>query len=492
MLLRREGETGPMVISLHCAIFVFISSEIYLLENSTGASELSTHQGGISELEQMVKQLTFTRSETQRLMALLQSRTIEESPSPLLRLETSTTNGSLKNHGDERDNFHASDVGSRVLEEQIASHSEIVTDLPKTLMVSLQHPATMENLPGEVLVNIFIRLFAKQLAQMRSVSKSWNALLSQSSFVKSHLHRSIHNNDQIILVFYRSSPFTAHPCRFPHLELTNFIKLPVNPRFEYTKSIKVIGAVNGLICFADGDYMIHIWNPSLSAMLTLPPYTIPCNENNSSEIYLRFGFDPKTDDYKVVKLTGLTEPPIYLVNRWLQVEIYSMRRGSWELITARFPSHITNIIDGDCVCADGHDGHLHWLGYIGKTYDSERIVAFDLGSETFREIPLPDSTVDDYRSNDLGVLSRKLCVTSRLLLNEGYEFIGGSYPFGFTSHNVFVIEEDNRLVLYDPVAEQAKILGPRYSEKSGADKVVEYVDSLVWLTPPECEIVDGA
>lgn len=60
------------------------------------------------------------RSEIQHLTTLLHSRTTESpdnvvdingakphsSPSPLLRLEASTS-GSMKKHGDNRDNFHA-------------------------------------------------------------------------------------------------------------------------------------------------------------------------------------------------------------------------------------------------------------------------------------------------------------------------------------------------------------------------------------------------
>ncbi|KAI3734595.1 hypothetical protein L6452_14067 [Arctium lappa] len=120
--------------------------------NCTGVSEPSTDQGvnsasisaaaGISELEQMLKQKTFTRSEIQRLTALLHSKTIESpsddvverdgaklpsSPS-LLRLEASTS-GALKKYGNERDNFHADIstpiVSSRVLEEEIASPAEL-------------------------------------------------------------------------------------------------------------------------------------------------------------------------------------------------------------------------------------------------------------------------------------------------------------------------------------------------------------------------------
>ncbi|GJX47182.1 hypothetical protein Tco_0272372 [Tanacetum coccineum] len=93
----------------------------------------------ISDLEQK----TFTRSEIKRLTALLHLRSNElssedvverdganpcSSPSSFLRLEGSTS-GSLKKHGDERDDLHAPIskpmVTSRVLEEEIASPAEL-------------------------------------------------------------------------------------------------------------------------------------------------------------------------------------------------------------------------------------------------------------------------------------------------------------------------------------------------------------------------------
>ncbi|CAH1449447.1 unnamed protein product [Lactuca virosa] len=126
----------------------------------------------------------------------------------------------------------------------------------------------MENLPDDLLSNIFIRLLAKQLAKLRCVSKSWNAFLSQPSLIKSHLNSSINNNDRILLVFYKKTysnhkPFTAHPCQAPHHVPTDFIKFPpVNPKAEQTTSmIKIIGSVHGLICSCYGDDVIHIWNP---------------------------------------------------------------------------------------------------------------------------------------------------------------------------------------------------------------------------------------
>ncbi|CAH1425347.1 unnamed protein product [Lactuca virosa] len=246
-------------------------------------------------------------------------------------------------------------------------------------------------------------------------------------------------------------------------------------------------------------------------MLTLPPYCTPSHDCDSIKIHFRFGFDPKTDDYKVVKLTGLIGPRTYAIRWWLQIEIYSMRKGSWELITERFPSHITNLIDGDSVCVDGHDGHLHWLGYVNEEEDPKTIVAFDLGSEIFREILFPNSILHQNRVNVLGVLSEKLCVmlyiedvAYEVWVMDEYEvaeswvkrhvlspFFDDTWPYGFTSHNEFLIEDNGYLVLYDSSANKQCILEDHCAEEYGVEKIVEYVDSFVWVAPAKHEMVDG-
>lgn len=51
---------------------------------------------------------------------------------------------------------------------------------------------------------------------------------------------------------------------------------------------------------------------------------------------------------------------------------------------------------------------VHWIGDVDQR---QTIVAFDLGVETFSEIPLLDS-IQYTGWNVLGVLSQKLCVMS--------------------------------------------------------------------------------
>ncbi|XP_023765499.1 F-box/kelch-repeat protein At3g06240 isoform X2 [Lactuca sativa] len=433
---------------------------------------------GKSELEQMLKQMTFTRSEVQRLTALLHSR--------------------------------------------ICDDADATICLPITPMTLPQQPTTIENLSGDLLSKIFILLMAKQLAQMRCVSKSWNALLSHPSFIKSHLHHSINNNDRILLVFYEKTSssdhekFVAYPCRPPYLELSNFIKLPlppVNPKSGDNSSFTdIIGSVHGLICSRYTDDVIHIWNPSLSAVSTLPPYSCSLGD----DVSFGFGYDGNTDDYKVVKISGVFGPhtirpgfSILVVKEWLQAEIYSMRKGCWKFITQRIPSHVAMIFEHNYVCVDGHDGHLHWSGYIVEEGEPQprTIVVFDLGSETLFEMPLPDAILEDNRMNHLGVLSGKLCVRSyRWFEDEGIDvWVMEEYGVaeswvkrhsfcfshfnccplnGFTSHSEFIYRNtDGHLVLYDPVADKTRILEKHCRGKYRPKRIVEYIDSLVWVAP---------
>ncbi|GKA30539.1 F-box domain containing protein [Tanacetum coccineum] len=129
----------------------------------------------------------------------------------------------------------------------------------------------IRHIPEDVIWNILICLPAKQVAQMRCVSKAWNALLSQPSFIKSHLDHNLAHDDEILLVFISDKPSD------------------------------LIGSDNGLICFSSFESVVHIWNPSLSALAALPDIVSTLDDDND-HMQFRFGYDPINDDYKVVKV----------------------------------------------------------------------------------------------------------------------------------------------------------------------------------------------
>nr|XP_043619615.1 F-box/kelch-repeat protein At3g23880-like [Erigeron canadensis] len=383
----------------------------------------------------------------------------------------------------------------------------------------------MEKLTEDVLSNIFIRLPAKQLVQMRCVCKPWSAFLSESYFIKSHLNHSNKDNE-IVLLFdvafdygilsYQAFPCAAHDLsKSPVIQLNDHVKLPFNfPQSALNKyGGHVIGSVNGLICFYIGRYYdvkgIYIWNPSLSVIMCLTDV----HTGGYRELGFGFGFDPKTDDYKVVKLPDDNHES----GRWREpVEVYSMKKGSWEFIVDKFPKGVHRYPKDVSKCyIDNHDGHIHWLCYyfnnkvvrIIKT-----IVAYNLGGESFRHISLPDSIAynDQYRwHNVLSMLGGKLCVVSCARGDDGkFEvWVMNEYgvadswvkshvlsklnleagtcrrPFGFTLNNKFLFYDRSRGLLgwYDQDID--KVTHFR-SDTADPTRVVQYVDSLVWYAAP--------
>ncbi|XP_071699440.1 F-box/kelch-repeat protein At3g06240-like [Rutidosis leptorrhynchoides] len=385
----------------------------------------------------------------------------------------------------------------------------------------------MNYLPDDVLrKNIFIRLPSKQVAQMRSLSKTWNSVLSDSSFIKSHLHHSIHNNkykfdhnQKDIIAFYFafrdnsiSTYFTLSASQFPNKEPCNYIKLPPSG-CNY-----VIGSVNGLISFSNHDDVVHLWNPSLSAAL-IPlsdANNIPSVRKSSSHRSdFRFGYDPKTDDYKVVNVRCYYRTtPQQMIDEWLPVKVYSVRKGCWESVTGKFPSHITSF-NGRNVLGDGYDGRVHWLCDVNDPNNKnikQTIVAFDLSLETFTEISLPPEFVKSnnrQRTNVLGVLFEKLCVISCVDGGDYEVWVMEEYGvatswvmkhviscltylyidivgFSLRGDLIFRSCDEHCLGLYNPNAEKLKILSPHMIDKRiGYSAFVDYVDSVVWpVTPP--------
>ncbi|XP_026421264.1 F-box protein At3g07870-like [Papaver somniferum] len=199
----------------------------------------------------------------------------------------------------------------------------------------------------------------------------------------------------------------------------------------------IVGSCNGLVCISIPythhiDDPIYICNPTLGEQITLPRFTLMVKNKNNVEYkkttYLDghlvsgFGYNTKTDEYKVVRIH-------YFVSRRSelskgQVQVYTLGSGSgWRnkedisyslqryyrcptacLNRMRFSyNHVEEI------CSPWRgilaDGALHWL-------DEEwNIVAFELAEEEFSLLPSPPcfrpGVVNFFT---LQVLEERLCV----------------------------------------------------------------------------------
>ncbi|KAI8549600.1 hypothetical protein RHMOL_Rhmol06G0037500 [Rhododendron molle] len=171
-------------------------------------------------------------------------------------------------------------------------------------------------MPEDVLTEILSRAPVKSLLRCKSVSKHWYYLIQNPTFI-SHHHNRARSNDCIVLARQRiirgQVPDTAFfsmylvPPDHHHQTSSSSPLQQLNlPSFSTSlhnddnvvKAIFLLGCHNGLMCLAhDITSSIVIFNPATRESRLLPP---PLYESKHRS-YLGFTFDPRANDYKVIR-----------------------------------------------------------------------------------------------------------------------------------------------------------------------------------------------
>ncbi|XP_050217356.1 F-box/kelch-repeat protein At3g06240-like [Mercurialis annua] len=121
--------------------------------------------------------------------------------------------------------------------------------------------------------------------------------------------------------------------RFDNRDFDDYLSL--QPLFDPANDVYkvvLVGSNNGLVClyyaYTKDPGSIHklvIWNPSIRKLLLIPQPS-PLFFSPSYEKLIGFGFDSRTDDYKLL-LTRFSMNPIK------DVVLYSLNSNSWKQIT---------------------------------------------------------------------------------------------------------------------------------------------------------------
>ncbi|KAM3693894.1 hypothetical protein ACJW31_07G019300 [Castanea mollissima] len=266
--------------------------------------------------------------------------------------------------------------------------------------------STLDSLPHEILTNVFLRLPIKSIVKCTAVCKTWKSLIQNPTFISNHLHHSSNNNNNnnkhpLLLFRLCSSEKEHYVLHFDNQdfnEYTRFDDFPFQgPSFDGI--FNVVGTCNGLIFLADDLYgylcKFFLWNPCVRKFVKLPIPNITFFSHGGYDATVGFGFDSKTNDYKVVRFVTLKEkgqkgksPP--------EVEVYSLSTGKWRMVTALPPIGAARGREQEAFV----NGALHWVA-LRKTGNKflNFVMVFDLGDEVFREIALPklsDKNGDEY------------------------------------------------------------------------------------------------
>ncbi|KAK1425079.1 hypothetical protein QVD17_20423 [Tagetes erecta] len=279
-----------------------------------------------------------------------------------------------------------------------------------------------DNIPFEIQVEIIKRFPVKSLIQFRSVSKTWKHLIDSSDFIAHYSgqqqHLLIRYDDVVCEEKYVS---LIDDDTFPQHKLSHTLPQLVN----MPKLSSIIGSSHGLLCFYGvirencGGYgsvqtsLVVVWNISIRKVVGV---VVP-KDGDGTFTSLGFGVCRETSDVKILKIThteSMSDVP------W-QVDVFTLKTRVWRSSYGNLPRKSINFSVSKVVI----DGVLYWLA-IESSDNRYLIISFDMTSEEFREVSLPDNIAYGYSDINpgsdlfLSKLSESLIVLECIKAFEAY------------------------------------------------------------------------
>ncbi|XP_059650917.1 F-box protein CPR1-like isoform X2 [Cornus florida] len=184
-----------------------------------------------------------------------------------------------------------------------------------------------------------------------------------------------------------SSPdYPSKPSYDALVSANHELELPLKDPSD--RFLRIIGSCNGLVCLVEDFHgygrSFYLWNPSIRKTITLPPLRVSFQSHSPFMHSVGFGFDARTDDYKVVRIVHLWPPDDFELPP--EIDIFSLSTGTWRnishlglqyVIYERAPQAYLN-------------GSAHWLAYNRRMEGFfSLIVSFHMGDEIFGENMVP-------------------------------------------------------------------------------------------------------
>ncbi|XP_051116100.1 putative F-box protein At1g32420 [Andrographis paniculata] len=176
--------------------------------------------------------------------------------------------------------------------------------------------------PSDLVELILMRLPVESLLRFKSVSKSWNDTISSREFALAHLHQSKNNPSS-----------SSHRNMFLSQSLRNkniysLSRLMENNKWKrlpkYYFRLRNQSCCHGLmLAYSRSFSRVIIWNPSARKYTDLGfPF------QNRRQVECGIGFDPLSDDYKIVAHEPFTEP-YTLIPSTIRYTVFDNRNRRW-------------------------------------------------------------------------------------------------------------------------------------------------------------------
>ncbi|XP_045793459.1 F-box/kelch-repeat protein At3g23880-like [Trifolium pratense] len=317
-------------------------------------------------------------------------------------------------------------------------------------------PATI---PDDLIAKILLLLSFKTIVQLKCVSKSWNTLISDPTFVQKHLNKSSQKPHLILTPPTRQYPMSSIKS-FPVSRLLETPPITVSGDSCHGSMnyCKVVGSCNGLLCLLFQSrcktnkglfrkFSFCLWNPAMRTMSQkLGTFYDPnplCDSKSPIFTYdltykFAFGCDISTGDYKVVALRKAAVIGEGNDGWKSQVRVYNFCVNFWRNVPKCPLTPLCLMVYNNDRTSNGlyFYGTVNWLALsnhiwpwfyednVWKCVANAKqfmIVSLDLSTETYTQIspPLGFDEVPRFSPN-LHVMMDCLCFSHDF---KGIEFV---------------------------------------------------------------------
>ncbi|KAL8140707.1 hypothetical protein V2J09_006728 [Rumex salicifolius] len=224
----------------------------------------------------------------------------------------------------------------------------------------------------------------KTLLRFRSVCKKWKEMIDSSFFIKEHLAVQ---KPRFIAEYNDERDFLIIDPQIQPLVTT--IRDPIE---DPTVLFFLFGTLHGVICLFDYCNTLHLWNPSVGKLSTLPlpgyKYLEFSYSGDITQTCYAFWISPSTKEFKVLFFDFYWEDND---ERVLDGILYSSIRHDWrEIPVGEIWNSCQNgppLIIGDMAYWRGHYDYVNEQGDVCKAMV---ILSFDFGKEAFEFIEMPE------------------------------------------------------------------------------------------------------
>ncbi|XP_059640108.1 F-box/kelch-repeat protein At3g06240-like isoform X1 [Cornus florida] len=326
--------------------------------------------------------------------------------------------------------------------------------------------ATCNEIPEDVVIEILLRLPVKSLIRYRVVCKNWYSIIKNPSFVTKHLNHHRANSGSLFVKRFDKITDKYVFSLYPDQTLAGSPLLCEDVVVNMSNNLQ-ISACNGILCLHN---CIHhhrcfaLWNPATREFRSVPvlPRNFPPNVVNNLEAF-GFGFDPITNDYKLVWMWNTLE--FIRETRYgpYKAAVYTLSTDSWRYLDVALPYSTIHTPQSNTFI----NGVYHW--FCLRAGDQHRVIlSFDMGNELFHEIrDIPSSDYGYYADlapydNSLAliysesgpfveiwVMMEEGCWTKHLTVEL---LLKHKSPLGFWKNGQLIVETvcDGHVGLYDP------------------------------------------